>query len=750
MISASTISWPEFPVPEFTIPGLGPDSPVHDVPGEPVHWLILLPVAAALATIVLVRRSSRAAAWFNAGFAFLAVVVAAYLAYTVGQSGDAAQAGTIGTLPFGELSVPLELRIDRIQALIAVLVALIGFGVQVFARWYLWFDPRYRVFASTVSITTAGLLLLVVSDDVVLTLAGWQVLSWATFLLIGHSSTRDAVNRSASRTLIITRIADAALLLGLVALAVPAGTTSITGLVDFWTGVNPMTGVELGGGQQTVLAAGLILVVVGVLGRAAQFPFQDWLPDSIHAPTPATALLHSVTVVGAAAVVLISLLDVLPHSTAAVTMLAFAAAISTVGGALLAFVQPDLKRALAWSTTSQAGLVLGALVLAAQSADPLHGPDGAVAHLTAHGIGKALLFLTIGWLAVLTGGTAVVQLSGTARLYRSVRAPMAIGLLSVAGVPPTIGFLSAMLMIGDAERAMQPEAAGAATVAIIAAMGAAVPLTAAYCMRAWLVLSHRTEVHSTPGRELDDFFEESDVEAEAIGVEEAESAISSTARLVIVGLMIAAVLGGLLLFTPALRTDVEISLQLLVAAPLIMVCAAAAVWVASRGVRSRDAAARIPAPLALACERGLGMGRLYRIAVATPVLHMAHGVQWLDREVIDGYVRGTGHAAHLSGELIDRTDVSTSGTSTMVARINASDTAADGQASRPALPVGSSEQHGTRAIAGPADTADTSVSVDAAEAADPVDGSDVDRAVRFDIRVLVGAVVILLLLGVVF
>lgn len=653
MTATRTVTWPEIPVPDITIPGLGPDSPIHDVPGEPAQWLILLPVVAAVGSVVLIRRSSRAAAWLNVGFAFLALLVAGYLAYTVGSLGASIQTGTIGPVPFGELAVPLDLRTDRISALLAVLITLIGFGIQIFARWYLWFDPRYRTFAGTISMVTAAMLLLILSDDVVLSLVGWQMMGWGTFLLIGHTSTRDTVNRAAGRALILTRIADAALLLGLVALAAPSGTTSLSGVVEFWNRIDPATGDRVVGGEQTLLAAGLILVVIGVLGRTAQFPFQDWLPDSVNAPTPATALLHSVTLVGAGAVMLTSIIDLLPRSSAALTVLAVTVAISIVGGALLAAVQPDLKRMLAWSTVSQAGLVLAAVVLAAQTAT---GPDSAVAQFSAHSVAKALLFLAIGWLAVLTGGTAVVQISGAARLYRSVRAPLAVGLLSLAGVPPTIGFVTTMLMIGQAEGALDQQDLGAAATVVLAAMGAAVPLTAAYCMRAWVVLNHRVDRQTTPGQHLDDFFVESEVEAEAIAVEEAESAISSTARLVVVGLMTLSLLGGVLLFTPVLRTEVEVGLELIIAAPAIMFFAALAVWVASRGVRSRDAAARIPAGAALAAERGWGMSWVYRTVVVRPVLALAGGVSWLDREVIDGYLRGTGHAAQLGADLIERSE----------------------------------------------------------------------------------------------
>ena len=142
---------------------------------------------------------------------------------------------------------------------------------------------------------------------------------------------------------------------------------------------------------------------------------------------------------------------------------------------------------------------------------------------------------------------------------------------------------------------------------------------------------------------------------EAIGIEEAESAISSSARSAVAVLGLLSVVGGLLVFTPQIRFDQSLNLQLLGASLLLMALAALAVWVASRGVGSRDAAARLPITVSLAAERGLGFDRLYQFLVVRPVLALAHGVQWADREVLDAYVRATGPAARLLGGALQHT-----------------------------------------------------------------------------------------------
>nr|WP_281496735.1 proton-conducting transporter membrane subunit [Ornithinimicrobium sp. F0845] len=575
--------------------------------------------------------------------------------YSLHEAGDPRISTTIGPLAFGELVVPLELSASRLSALVAAVVGLVALIVQVFARWYLWFDPRYRQFSATVSVFTAAMLLVVLSNDVLLTLIGWEVMGWCSFLLIGHLSAKDSANRAATKALLVTRLADVGFVLGLVALAAGAGTTAIDGIIGHWVTIG--SDITVAPGQGAALTLAMVGVVLGVLGKSAQLPFQDWLPDAMEGPTPASALIHAATMVAAGTVVLAQLLPLLQAAAPARVLLAVLVSITIVLAALLAFAQPDIKRLLAWSTVSQVGLMLAALTVVPVGT----GPDAAIMHLVSHAWFKALLFLAVGWMGVLTGGTVVRYVVSATKRYRTLRRPVGIGLLSLAGVPPLVGFVSKELVLAQAEHGVQHGAGTAGTI-VLAAVGASVPLTAAYCMRAWLILDRgprRRAVHQ-PGAQqgheiIDDFFAEPEVVEEAIGIEEAESAISSSARSAVAVLGFLSVVGGLLAFTPQLELDLVINLQLLAAALLLMILAALAVWVASRGVGSRDAAARLPVSVSLATERGLGFDRLYRAVVAAPVLRLAHWVQWLDREVLDAYVRAAVPAAKLLGGALEQT-----------------------------------------------------------------------------------------------
>lgn len=646
-MSLPALTWDDFQLPSIGVPSL----PVPDLWGSPIQWLVLIPALTALAGITLAGRSNRLGAWIAVGGALATAVVSLWQLYTLTQIEDGTRAaGTIGPLSLGELETPLQLAVDWPLALVAATVAVVALVIQGYARWYLWYDPRYRTFAATVSLFTSAMLLTVLSDDLLLTLVGWEVMGWCSYLLIGHHSTKAGARRAATKALIVTRTADAAFVVGLVILAAGAGTTALREVVEHWS----QTASD---GAGPTLTAAMVLLVIGVAGKSALFPFQDWLPDAMEGPTPASALIHAATMVAAGTVVLTQLFPLLALAGPARLLLAVLASLTMLGAAVLAFAQGDLKRLLAWSTVSQVALMLAVLA----AATPATGPEAALQHLIGHAWFKALLFLATGWLGVLVGGTAMASIASGTRRYRVLRRRFGWGLLALAGVPPFVGFVSKELIIGTAEVGAAT-GGGLASILVLGAVGASAPLTAAYCMRAWLVLSRPTQVqHLASAYELseveriDDFFDEPQVVQEAEGVERAEAAISSTARLGTSLLTAMTVLSGVILLLPVWRLDVHLDLRLLVAVLLLMLVSALLVRLAARGVRTRDAAARIPAGMSLAAERGLGADYAYRLLVATPVLALARGVTWFDREVLDSWVRGVGAAPRLLGRLGDLT-----------------------------------------------------------------------------------------------
>ncbi|GAA2734382.1 NADH-quinone oxidoreductase subunit L [Pedococcus aerophilus] len=597
--------------------------------------VVLVPVLAAVLGLFLARRwdglDPRAARATAVGASLVTLVVALVQLVAVHTSGQARAVGTLPALAAGELRIPLQLQATAATALIALVVAVVGWAVQAFAGWYLREDDRYGVFAATVSLFTAAMLLVVQSADLVLTLVGWEVMGWCSYLLIGHWSRKESARRAALKAFLVTRLADVGFVLGVVLLAASAGSTAYGQVVQAWAGATCTDTGACAAPDIRLLTAAMVLLVVGVLGKSGMVPFHDWLPDAMEGPTPASALIHAATMVAAGTFVLAQLFDLLAASDVARWVLAVSTAVTMVWAAVLAFGQSDLKRLLAYSTLSQVALMLSALAVA--PAD--EGPGAGVLHLYSHAFFKALLFLAIGWLSVTVGGTAAAALKGGLRGHLLLRPAMFVGLLSLAGVPPLVGFVSKEHVLSAAEAGVGLGGGATARAWVVLVAGlVTVALTAAYCTRAWLVL---------------DDLASADVERH-----DTDTA-TRPVRTAVVVLAALTVVGGLVVLTPLV--DLEGHVGWFVAVLSILLIAGSALAVRHITV-GRHGAGEDPARLVgsrqSSFDGGFGVDRLYVALVATPVLALARLVVFLDREVVDAYVRGAAVGAVLAGRGGDR------------------------------------------------------------------------------------------------
>jgi NADH-quinone oxidoreductase subunit L len=574
--------------------------------------VVLLPAVAALLGLFAGQdlRDQRLAK----GLAVGASAAAFALTLVAWVSGGDALDAPGPALSAGELTVPLSLLSDPTRLAVSAVVALVALGVQVYSSWYLRTDDRYPRFAATVSLFTAAMLLVVHSGDLVLTVVGWEVMGWCSYLLIGHWSRRHSARRAAHKAFLVTRIADIGFVLGMVGLAAGAGTTNLTEVVDTWSDA------DAGGTLRGIL---ITLVVIGVLGKSAQLPFQDWLADAMEGPTPASALIHAATMVAAGTVVLAGLFPLLAVSPLPRWVLGISVSLTMLLAAVLAFAQSDLKRLLAWSTVSQVGVMLSALAAA-----PLEeGPDAGLFHLWSHAIFKALLFLAIGWAAVIAGGTAASALRGSAVAVPLLRVSFLFGLLSLAGVPLVVGGLSKEHVIAASWHGAVESGPGVVT---LVALLVTVAVTAAYCTRAYLlVTAHVRAPMTAPQRP-------------------AAAPLPTSVEVVLGGLVVLSAAGGLVLFTDAFEVGAASLFWIALTLLIIGVGVAAAL----RGGLDRDPAQVLVPRLMPHADAGLGADALYRAAVASPVLALARLVAFLDTEVVDLYVRGTAvltRAAGLAG-----------------------------------------------------------------------------------------------------
>ncbi len=615
--------------------------------------VVVLPALAAVVGLLVPRGARRPAAAVAVVGAAGALVAA--LAELV-AGGVTTGITLLGPVPTGAGAVSLDLRADRLSAVVAVMVGVVAMCVQVYSTAYQHHDPRYRAYAATVSLFTAAMLLVVQADDLLLLLVGWEVMGLCSYLLVGHDSQREAARRAAVKAFLTTRVGDVGFVLGIVVLLAGAGTTSITVLLQAETlaALSPAT-----------RTAAVLLLVAGVVGKSAQFPLHTWLPDAMEGPTPVSALIHAATMVAAGGYVLARLLPLVATATPARATLAVVASVSMLGAALAALAQDDLKRVLAWSTISQVAYLLAAI--AVTPADLGSAPS--VLHLLSHAGFKALLFLAAGALAHQVHTTSLAGLAGSWRRAPLVTVVFTIGLASLAGLPPLSGFWSKEAVLGAAEEA------GGWTGHLVLVVGLVTGLvTAVYATRTWLlvVLGSR-ELGADGGDGAVDVPAELAVVSADGGAERAadgdlrppEVGVSGPVAVEVVEpvpvamlvplvlLAVPASLGGLLLLGPVVPGAVHLSAVtggLAAGLSLIGVVATALV------ARARPDPALALAPrLRGAMATGFGVDAATRAVVVRPVRALARLVAAGDRDVVDAYVRGAAASARGAGWALRRT-----------------------------------------------------------------------------------------------
>ncbi|MFJ4358701.1 NADH-quinone oxidoreductase subunit L [Streptomyces massasporeus] len=432
----------------------------------------LLPFLGAVAGLLL----GRTAPGFVRPLAVLPTLTSLVLAALVAvrQGGGAAVDSATELTPTGSVPIELALHIDGFAALVAVLVGLVASCVQIYSTGYLRDDPRYPSYAALVSLFTSAMFLVVYSGDLIVLLVGWEVMGICSYFLVGHYWETPEARAASLKAFLVTKLGDVPFLIGLFALATDAGSFRITRILGT---------VASGGLDHPTLIA--LLLLAGVAGKSAQFPLHTWLPDAMAGPTPVSALIHAATMVAAGVYFIARLLPVFEASQAAMVVLAVMAAVTMTGSALAALAQDDIKRVLAYSTIGQLGYMTGALAVGDRGA--------AVFHLLSHGAFKALLFLAVGVIIHAAGTNSLAAMSRMRNLRDRVPDAywtMTVALLALAAIPPFSGFFSKEAVLGVAEHVVTghtehaPAAAG--WIVLVAGLVAAV-LTAAYAMRLWLL-----------------------------------------------------------------------------------------------------------------------------------------------------------------------------------------------------------------------------------------------------------------------
>ncbi len=320
--------------------------------------------------------------------------------------------------------IDLGIAIDNITAIMMVVVTLISSLVHLFSLAYMEGDVRYTRYYSYLGFFSFSMLGIVLSNNLLMMYAFWELVGISSYLLIGHWYEKKSASDAGKKAFIVNRVGDVGFFIGIMIVFTQLHTFLFSGIFK---------GIAAGHLSGTLLTIAGVLIFCGAVGKSAQFPLHVWLPDAMEGPTPVSALIHAATMV-AAGVYLVA--RVYPMLTAgALTVIAYIGAFTAFLAATIAITQNDIKKVLAYSTVSQLGYMIMALGVGAFSAGFFH--------LVTHAAFKAGLFLGSGSVIYAMHHEQDMRKMGGLRKKMPITYwSFVIFSLSISGIPLTSGFLS--------------------------------------------------------------------------------------------------------------------------------------------------------------------------------------------------------------------------------------------------------------------------------------------------------------------
>jgi NADH-quinone oxidoreductase subunit L len=524
--------------------------------------------------------------------------------------------------PIGSFDLEIGMNVDGLAAVMFVVVTLVSLLVQIYSVGYMRDEPRFTWYFAALSLFTGSMLNLVIANNLLQLLVGWELVGICSYILIGHWWEEKQNSDAAIKAFITTKTGDVPFLFGIFVLTLAAGTANIGEITH---------AVEGGTIGPAVLTAGALLLFGGAIGKSAQFPLHVWLPDAMAGPTPVSALIHAATMVAAGVYLVARMFGVFAPSETALTFVAFTGGITMLIAALLALVQDDIKRVLAYSTVSQLGYMMAALGLG------VPGHTAAMFHLFTHAFFKALLFLGAGSVIHAVHSNNMSQMGGLRKPMPVTFWTFVIGSAALAGIPPLAGFWSKDEIIAEAFKEGHYLVW---TVAILTAL-----LTAFYMTRA--------------------------ITLTFLGGYRGEGHPHESPRVMTVPLMILAALAAVAGFFGAPFVAggfrslvhfgeeahlVEFDFALAGLSVLLALVGIAAGWALYRRYRERDPL-RSLGPVYTLLDRKYYLDDIYLKGIVRPIQYaVARAVYWSNQRILDGIVNGFGLLARLLGRATDATD----------------------------------------------------------------------------------------------
>jgi NADH-quinone oxidoreductase subunit L len=439
---------------------------------EGLAWLIIaLPVISLLVNGVFVRAfvgsESKYAGYITVAAIGGSFVLSIWALLTVMSDGPVLF-DKRDWIAIGGLNLTFGLILDQLTVIMLVVVSGVSLLVQIYGQAYMHGDKSYTRYFAYMSLFTASMLGLVLSQNMVQMFVFWELVGISSYLLIGFWMDRPSAAAAAKKAFLMTRFGDFGFLLGILYLY------SINpAYMDIETLYGAIEAEEIAVTVATWVALGLF---AGAVGKSAQFPLHSWLPDAMEGPTSVSALIHSATMVTAGVFLVARFFPLFEYSDM-MTLVALVGGFTAVFAATMGLVANDIKRVLAYSTISQLGYMMLALGIGA------YAP--AIFHLFTHAFFKAALFLGAGSVHHAAGTFNMKYMGGLRRHMPWTYWSMIIASVSLAGLFPFSGFWSKDEILGHAAEV------GTTTATIVLALGLiAALMTAFYMFRAIFLTFH--------------------------------------------------------------------------------------------------------------------------------------------------------------------------------------------------------------------------------------------------------------------
>jgi len=391
-------------------------------------WLIVLvPFLAALAITLFGKRLPKKGAELAVGAVAFVALYGTVLLLTTWFGDGILYEGAVKIGEFGGFEIEWAWVVDGLSIMMFFVVGVVSTACFVYAVGYMEGDVRPTAFFASFTLFAGAMLMLVSAANLIQLLIGWELVGVSSYLLIGHYWEQKENSSAGMKAFIVNKIADIGLMIGIIIAAITVGSFTISTIME--------KVVESDAALDDVAVVIAVLLFIGAMGKSAQFPFHVWLPDAMAGPTPVSALMHAATMVTAGVYLtarMFPLFEEMAHE--ALTVALAVGTITLVIAGLLAVVQDDIKRVLAYSTLSQLGYMVAALGAGAYTAG--------LFHLFTHAFFKSLLFLGAGSVIHAVHSNNMSDMGGLRKDMPRTFWTFIIGSAALAGLPPMAGFFS--------------------------------------------------------------------------------------------------------------------------------------------------------------------------------------------------------------------------------------------------------------------------------------------------------------------